>query len=47
LYCDPVDFRIDFTSAIGRTGNVLAYNRKNVKKIPSVPMKMPMSTKLG
>jgi hypothetical protein len=47
LYCDPVDFRIAFTSAIGSTGNVLAKRRKKVKKIPSVPIKIPISTQLG
>ena len=41
------DFKIDFTSACAITGKVLAYNRNNTKKNPMVPIKIPMSTKVG
>jgi hypothetical protein len=43
----PEDFKIDFTSACAITGKVRAYNRNKTKKNPMVPIKMPISTKVG
>jgi hypothetical protein len=47
LYLEPEDFKIDFSSAIAITGNALQNNRKSVKKMPIVPIKIPMSTNVG
>jgi hypothetical protein len=38
---------IVLSSAWAITGNVLAYNKNRTKKKPIVPIKIPMSTKLG
>ena len=43
----PVAFNMVLTSAWAITGNVLAYNKNNTKKNPIVPMKIPISTKVG
>ena len=38
---------MDFSSFNASTGKNLAKSRKSVKKIPMVPRKIPMSTKVG
>src|SRR5690606_25942270 len=47
LYPSPEDFKIPFKVACEITGKVLAYNRNRTKKNPMVPMKVPISTKVG
>jgi len=42
-----VDFMIVFNSLSAITGKVLENNKKHVKKIPIVPMKIPKSTNVG
>ena len=41
------DFTIDFNSACAITGKYLENNKKNVKNIPIVPVKIPISTNVG